>query len=308
MIIHHNLQLTIPVHQSVVTMGSFDGVHLGHRKILEKVVHIAEQSGLESVLITFSQHPRKVLGKQAESLKLLTTSEERRDIFEEIGIRHLVCLTFDQELASMEAEDFIRNILINHLNARYIITGYGHRFGKGGRGDHELLDHYAGVYGYTAELIPMQDIESNMISSTLIRQLLEQGDVSGARDHLGYAYRLSGEVMGGSRIGQTLGFPTANIGNLHPEKLIPADGVYAVKGYLEGRVYGGMMNIGYRPTVDGSVKTLEVHLFGFGEDAYGKKLTVSFEHRLRDEMKFASLEELQEQLTRDRRKALRLIG
>lgn len=308
MIIHHNLQLAIPVQQSVVTMGSFDGVHLGHRKILEKVVAVAQTSALESVLITFSQHPRKVLGKQAESLKMLTTAEERRDIFEAIGIQHLVCLTFDADLAAMEAEDFIRNVFINHLNARYIITGYGHRFGKGGRGDHELLEHYAGIYGYTAELIPMQDVEQNMISSTLIRTLLSEGDVAGARAHLGYSYRLSGIVTGGSRIGKTLGFPTANIGNIHPEKLTPGDGVYAVKVQIDNTLYDGMMNIGYRPTVNGSGRTLEVHLFGFDEDAYGKPITVIFEHRLRPEMKFGSVEELKVQLIIDKSEAERLLG
>ncbi len=308
MIIHHNLQLKVPVKQSVVTMGSFDGVHLGHRKILEKVVSVAHNSGLESVLITFNRHPRKVLGKQAESLKMLTTAEERRGIFEEIGIQHLVCLTFDADLAAMEAEDFIRNVFINHLNAKYIITGFGHRFGKGGRGDHELLEHYAGIYGYTAELIPMQDIEENMISSTLIRRLLNEGDVAGAKTHLGYSYRLSGIVTGGSRIGNTLGFPTANIGDIHPEKLTPGDGVYAVRVLIDNVLYDGMMNIGYRPTVNGTDRTLEVHLFGFDEDAYAKPITVIFEHRLRPEMKFSNMDGLKAQLILDKSHAERLLG
>lgn len=307
MIVHHHLNKNNSISESVVTMGSFDGVHLGHQKILEKVVETARKQALESVLITFDQHPRKVLQKAEEPLKLLTTPYERRMIFEKIGIGHLVCLSFNEELAAMKAEDFIRDIFVGQLKAKYIITGYGHRFGKGGKGDHDLLALESEKYGYHAEMIPMQDIRNNMISSTLIRNFLNQGMVENASQYLGYAYPLTGTIVKGNRIGKDLGFPTANISPLHPEKLIPGDGVYAVRAIIEGLALEGMMNIGHRPTVQGTDKTLEVHLFNFDRDVYGKEISITFEHRIREEKRFESLEALQQQLIRDKQTAQSLL-
>ncbi|MFO7722332.1 MAG: bifunctional riboflavin kinase/FAD synthetase [Bacteroidales bacterium] len=309
MIIHYNLDLSGPVGKSVITMGSFDGVHLGHRKILGKVAETAVDLGVESVLITFDIHPRKVLQQGDPPPRLLTTPDERRRIFEEIGIDHLVCLSFNEELASMEAETFIRKVFVEHLHATKIITGFGHRFGKGGKGNHDLLVRESIKYGFEAEMIPMQDIQDNMISSTLIRKLLEQeGDVAEARRYLGYAYPLTGIVTHGSHIGKGIGFPTANLLPIHPEKLIPADGVYAVKAMLNFVEYKGMMNIGIRPTINGRDKTIEVHLFGFDNEVYGEEISVTFEHRIRDERKFESLDALRAQLVKDSRQAQALLA
>jgi riboflavin kinase / FMN adenylyltransferase len=303
MITHHNLTLTTPIRSSVITMGSFDGVHIGHRKILERVVETAQRMGVESVLITFDQHPRTVLNKATHPLKLLTTPSERRAIFEAIGINHLICLSFNKELAAMEPEEFIHRVFVNHLNAVKVITGFGHRFGKGGRGDHTLLEQESAAHGFSTEMIPMQDIQDNMISSTLIRQYLELGDIEKVIQFLGYKYQITGTVIKGSQIGKQIGFPTANIHPDHPEKLIPADGVYAVRASIHDTWHEGMMNIGLRPTVDGTHKTIEVHLFDFDREVYGDTITITFEKRLRDEQKFNSLEELKNQLTIDQKNA-----
>ncbi len=308
MIIHHNLTLAAPISNAVITMGSFDGVHKGHRIILEQVVEEAARINGESVLITFDQHPRVVLRKNSTPLKLLTTPEERRDIFQQAGIRHLLCLTFDAHLAAIEAEEFIRTVFVQHLHARKIIMGYGHRFGKGGKGDYTLLEAKGREYGFETAMIPMQDLENNMISSTLIRHFLEVGDVSRANTYLGYSYRLSGSITQGSKIGKSIGFPTANITPSYPDKLIPGDGVYAVKARLGFENHHGMMNIGIRPTVGGSVKTIEVHLFDFNRDVYGEQITITFEQRIRDEKKFNSIEELREQLFLDKQKALAMLA
>jgi riboflavin kinase / FMN adenylyltransferase len=309
MIVHHNLELSAPVGNSVVTMGSFDGVHKGHRKILEKVVETAMDLDAESVLITFDKHPRKVLNQDDPPPRLLTTPDERRRIFESIGIDHLVCLSFTEQLAAITAEEFIRNVFVEHLHAVKIITGFGHRFGKGGAGDHDLLARKSAVYGYEAEMIPMQDIQENMISSTLIRRFLEEeGDVARARSYLGYSYPLTGMVSHGSHIGKGIGFPTANLRPVHPEKLIPADGVYAVKAMFDFHEYPGMLNIGIRPTINGRDKTIEVHLFGFDQEVYGEQITVTFEHRIRDERKFESLDALKAQLLLDSQQAKALLG
>jgi len=310
MIVHRNFTLQQPIPRSVVTMGSFDGVHLGHRKILERVVEYAHHEQAESVLITFDQHPRKVLAtsKNGSNVKLLTTPEERRDIFTQIGIDHLVCLSFNQELAAMEPEEFIREMFVNHLNAVHVITGYGHRFGKGGRGDHALLEQESLKYHFTTEMIPMQDVEQNMISSTLIRTFLADGAVDQAAKYLGYTYPLTGHVVHGEKKGHQLGFPTANIEPSHPEKLIPADGVYAVKVSVKGIWYQGMLNIGLRPTLNGSHKTIEVHLFDFDSTVYGDQITITFEHRIRAEQRFASVELLRQQLFHDKEAALSLLN
>jgi riboflavin kinase / FMN adenylyltransferase len=309
MIIHHNLELSGPVGNSVITMGSFDGVHLGHRKILEKVVDTAVGMDAESVLITFDIHPRKVLQQDDPPPRLLTSPDERRMIFESVGIDHLVCLSFNEELAAMTAEDFVQKVFVEHLHAIRVITGFGHRFGKGGKGDHDLLVRESLKYGFEAEMIPMQDIQDNMISSTLIRNLLEtDGDVAQARRYLGYSYPLTGMVTHGSHIGKGIGFPTANLIPVHPEKLIPADGVYAVKANLNLQEYHGMLNIGVRPTINGRDRTIEVHLFGFDKEVYGEHIRVTFEHRIRDERKFESLDALRAQLSKDSQKAKALLA
>jgi riboflavin kinase/FMN adenylyltransferase len=195
-----------------------------------------------------------------------------------------------------------------HLNAVHVITGHGHRFGKGGRGNHQLLEHEAPKYGFTTELIPMQDVEQNMISSTLIRNFLSEGAVDQAAKYLGYSYPLTGRVVHGEKKGNQLGFPTANIEPSHPEKLIPADGVYAVSVSVKGIRYQGMLNIGLRPTLNGTHKTIEVHLFDFNSVVYDETITITFEHRIRAEQRFASVELLRQQLFHDKEAALSLLN
>ncbi len=308
MIIHHNLKLSSPVAKSVLTMGSFDGVHLGHRKILETVVQKSALMKADSVLVTFDQHPRKILMKDSEAPGLLTTPDERRDIFSKIGIDHLLCLEFNKELASMEALDFVRKVFVDQLHAIYIVTGYGHRFGKGGLGNHKLLEEIAPKYGFSTELIPMQEVEQNMISSTTIRNLLAVGDVDEAKRYLGYSYQLNGIVVHGNKNGKILGFPTANIQPLHPEKIIPAGGVYAIRARVADKCYNGMMNIGTRPTFNISELTIEAHLFGLDDDIYGETITVVFEYRIRDEQRFGSMEDLKRQLLTDKATSLDLLN
>lgn len=307
MLIHHNFKLKVPITRSVITMGSFDGVHLGHQKILERVLERSAFYKAESALITFDQHPRKILMNEEEAPGLITTPEERRYIFNKLGIDHLICLEFNQQLASMEASDFIREMFVNHLHAIHIVTGYGHRFGKGGAGNHELLQKVAPKYGFSTEMIPRQDIENNRISSTIIRDLLAIGDVYQARKFLGYPYEFSGVVIHGGKIGKTLGFPTANLKPLHPDKIIPAGGVYAIRAMVADNWYKGMMNIGTRPTFNNSGITIEAHLFGFRNDIYGETIKVVFEKRIRDERKFSSAEELILQLKIDKTTSLELL-
>ncbi len=308
MITHHYPQLLRPFQRSVVTMGSFDGVHRGHRLILNSVVEQAAALKAEAVLVTFDAHPRKVLGKEMGGNGLLTTPEERAQIFSEAGIDHLVCITFNEEIAAIEAETFVKEVFVDMLKAVHIVTGYGHRFGKGGRGDHRMLEELASTHGFTTHMIPMQQMEDLMISSTRIRSFLAQGQVAEAARYLGYTYSLSGHVVHGNKLGQKIGFPTANIRPGNPQKLIPADGVYAVKARMDEIWHHGMCNIGVRPTIESNEKTIEAHLFGVNINLYNKPITISFEERLRDEKKFDSIDALREQLHLDKQHAMSVLA
>ena len=287
-----------PTQQTFVTIGTFDGVHIGHQKIIEKLVHQAKQENKKSVLLTFFPHPRMVLQKEA-SIKLLNTIEERSELLSKTGLDYLIIHPFSIEFSRLKALDFVRDILVNKLNTCKLIIGYDHHFGKNREGNIEQLTEYSHMYDFTVEEIPAQDIDSVAVSSTKVRRALENGELKTANNYLGYNYTLQGVVTTGEKLGSKIGYPTANLHLKEDYKLIPKNGVYIVKSVLEGKLVYGMMNIGVRPTVEGAYQTIETHFFDFSGDLYDKELTIEMLYFLREEQKFDSVEKLVEQLQKD---------
>lgn len=303
--IYEGLENFHPIKDAVVTLGTFDGVHLGHQKILNRIRTIADKIRGETVLITFWPHPRLVLYPQEHNIRLLSTFEEKTNLLKNLGVDHLITIPFTTEFSQLSSEDFIKQILVEKITTKVLVIGYDHRFGKNREGGLDHLMANKNYYGFELEEIPRKDIDHMGISSTKIRKALEEGKVDIACDFLGRDYELSGIIIKGQQLGRSIGFPTANINILHDYKLIPGDGAYAVsiKLELENTIYQGMLNIGNRPTVSGIARTVEVNLFDFSGDLYDKRLTVYFKVFLRPEKKFASLEELKVQLEKDRIKA-----
>jgi riboflavin kinase / FMN adenylyltransferase len=297
----------VPVKNPVVTIGTFDGVHLGHQKILSRIRGIADEINGETVLITFWPHPRLVLYPKEHNIRLLTSFEEKCELLEQFGIDHLVSIPFTHEFSEMRSQDFIHKILIKKINTRKLVIGYDHRFGRGREGGFEHLKANQSRYGFDLEEISRQDIHDVGISSTKIRKALETGDIKTANSFLGREFALDGIVIKGQQIGRSMGFPTANISIPNEYKLVPMDGAYIVNVALEKKILKGMLNIGNRPTVNGEVKTVEVHLFDFNENLYGKHLKVYFKEFLRPEKKFGNLEELKAQLEKDREASKRFL-
>ena len=291
----------------MVTTGTFDGVHLGHQTVLKSVLAAAKRVGGKSVLLTFHPHPRVVL-QQNTSLKLLTTLEEKIELLEEIGLDYLVILPFTKEFSRKTSLSFVREIIVAQLRTKVLVIGYDHHFGRNREGSFEHLQEFGPLYGFQVKEIQAKDVDQINVSSTKIRAALEQGQVEEANKLLGYAYRISGEVVRGDQIGTAIGFPTANLQVADPYKLIPQNGVYAVKVELEGRQYKGMLNIGTRPTVvsQGAI-TIEVHLIDFGGDLYGQQVEVEMIARLRAEQSFPDQAALKEQLAKDREYCLALL-
>ena len=287
-----------PTQQTFVTIGTFDGVHIGHQKIVEKLVHQAKQENKKSVLLTFFPHPRMVLQKEA-SIKLLNTIQERSELMSKTGLDYLIIHPFSIEFSRLKALDFVRDILVNKLNTCKLIIGYDHHFGKNREGNIEQLTEYSHMYDFTVEEIPAQDIDSVAVSSTKVRRALENGELKTANNYLGYNYTLQGVVTTGEKLGSKIGYPTANLHLKEDYKLIPKNGVYIVKSVLEGKLVYGMMNIGVRPTVEGAYQTIETHFFDFSGDLYNKELTIEMLYFLREEQKFDSVEKLVEQLQKD---------
>lgn len=305
--IYHGINNFKRLDHAVVTSGTFDGVHKGHQKILKRLVEVARKEGGESVLITFWPHPRIVLNDDPGFLKLINTIDEKQQILRALGIDHLVMIPFTREFSNTTSEEFIQNVLVNAIGTKKLIIGYNHRFGKNREGSFENLKKDGPKYGFKVEEIPKHEIDHVGISSTIIRKALSLGDVSLARKYLGRYFTLTGIIIHGDKLGSKLGFPTANIQVEETYKLIPADGVYAVYVTLDGVTYQGMLNIGNRPTVDGHEKRIEVNIFDFDEKIYGKTVTISFVHRIRDEKKFKNIESLSRQLSADRLKAILLL-
>ena len=292
---------------SVVTIGTFDGVHVGHRKILERLIGSGRSLGLQSTLLTFFPHPRMVLQKDS-GLKLLNTIEEKSDILEQIGLDCLVIHPFSEQFSRLTATRFVREVLVDKLHTRKIIIGYDHRFGRNRTANIHDLESFGNLFDFEVVEIPAQEVDEVSVSSTKIRKALESGDLSAANKYLGYEYMLTGTVDKGKGLGRELGFPTANLGIRDDYKLIPAGGVYAVHSLIGGQLVFGMMNIGSNPTVDGTGQHIEIHFFDTDQDLYGQTIRVHLIKRLRDERKFNSLEELKSQLERDRKHARKIIA
>ncbi len=291
---------------AVVTTGTFDGVHHGHRKILAQLNEVAEKTGGESVLLTFSPHPRMVLQPDL-NLKLLNSQNEKIALLKSTGIDHLIIHPFTTDFSRTSSLDFVRNILVNQIGAKKLVIGYDHHFGRNREGSFEHLKEYGPLYGFEVEEIPAQDVDHTTVSSTKVRRAIEDGTIQIANQYLGYEFPLSGKVVEGEHIGSKLGFPTANLRLSDNLKIIPANGVYAVEVSFPARseqsTLEGMCNIGIRPTFGGKFQTIEVHLLDFSGDIYGQSITIHFHQQLRSEMKFDGPEELKQQLAKDEKAA-----
>lgn len=288
-----------PKNKSVVTIGTFDGVHMGHKKILEKVIHSAQELHCQSVVLTFFPHPRMVLQESSE-IKLLNTMDEKISLLEEIGIDNLIIHPFDKEFSRLTAEEFVKEILVDQLNVQKIIIGHDHRFGRNRTADINDLISFGLEYGFEVTQISAQEINENAVSSTKTRNAILDGDITLANDYLGYSYFFSGEVVKGKQLGRTIGFPTANIHIKEDYKLVPKNGVYIVKSSFNNQPLQGMMNIGTRPTVNGDSQTIEVNFFDFNKDLYNQTMKIEILDFIRDEKKFESLDALKTQIQKDK--------
>lgn len=301
--IYHSIQEFSSTAKTIVTLGTFDGVHEGHKSILQKLTNSSKSSGCESVVLTFFPHPRMVL-QQNSDLKLLNTMDEKAELLEKEGVQHLIIHPFDHAFSRLTAEEFVKEILVDSLNICKIIIGHDHRFGRNRTANIDDLIKFGNEYGFEVEKISALEIDEVSVSSTKIRNALLEGNVEKANDYLGYPYFINGTVAEGKKLGRTINFPTANIEVKEDYKLIPANGVYVVSSVIDGKTIQGMMNIGTRPTVNGTGRTIEVHYHDFDANLYGRDIKVSFHHRLRDEVKFESVDALKQQLEKDRRLSL----
>lgn len=297
--VYHSIDQFTTEAKTTLTIGTFDGAHKGHKYVLKRLSEMAEKAGNESVLLTFYPHPRHVLYPDNQDLKLLNTIDEKIEELKKSGLQHFVIHEFTKEFSRTKSVNFIRDLLVNKLNMGQMVVGYDHHFGRNREGSYEELKELSELYNFELEQIPPQDEGDVTVSSTKIRKLLCIGDVEKANIYLGYSYHINGKVVRGNEIGRTIGFPTANILVENKWKLIPADGVYAVKVQLAGKQYFGMLNIGERPTIADDKHVIEVHIFGFSADVYGSKIKVELEKRIRDERQFDTLEHLKNQLQVD---------
>ncbi|NJB85519.1 hypothetical protein GGR26_001264 [Lewinella marina] len=294
--------------RAVITIGSFDGVHRGHQKLLARIRRMAEAREGESVVITFDPHPRTVLRPEDDSLRLLTTTREKISFCAEEGIDHLVVIPFDRQFSQQTPTEYIEEFLVRNFTPDRIVIGYDHRFGKDRAGDVELLRHLSAQYGYEVVEIAAQEVDEITVSSTKIRRALQAGEVSKAATLMGRPYELTGTVIAGQQIGRTLDYPTANLHPDHPLKLVPAPGIYAVRAHFDGCTYDGMLYIGDRPVLgDGRGTSIEVHLFDYSGDLYGETLTVSFVNYLRGDLVLGGVEALRDQLVIDEANARRAL-
>ena len=306
--IFHSISDFTPAKKTIVTLGTFDGVHIGHRKIIEKLISNTLEGTYESLILTFFPHPRMIL--QADSnIKLLNTIEEKSVLLEQIGLDHLVIHPFDKDFSRLTAEDFVKKVLVDQFNIQKIIIGHDHRFGRNRTATIDDLIIYGEQYGFEVEQISAQEINEVSVSSTKIRTALAEGNITLANTYLGYPYFFTGKVVQGKQLGRTLGFPTANIRIKEEHKLIPKNGVYVVQSTIEQRTIYGMMNIGFNPTIGvEGIQTIEVHFFDLNSDLYHKEIVISILFFIREEEKFDSLPLLQIQLEKDKALALQLLN
>jgi riboflavin kinase / FMN adenylyltransferase len=309
MIIHKGFE-GLNLFHPVVTIGVFDGVHLGHRHLLNQLVLIARQTGGESAVITFNPHPRLVLAENTEDVSFLSTLEEKKKLLADTHIDHLIIIDFSKDLSNMEAVDFIREILVGKIGVKHLIVGYDNHFGKNKEGDLNKILECADIYNFSVEQSEKVTEPDGAISSTAIRNALLNGRLEDANRWLGYNYSLTGTVVQGKKLGRSLGYPTANIKPSDKFKLLPADGVYAVEVQSDNRQMRGMLSIGFNPTVnkDTTGRSVEVNIFDFNGDLYRQTITVLFRFRIRDEIKFDNTEQLAGQMKLDKEEALRLLS
>lgn len=309
--------------KAVVTIGTFDGVHTGHKSILEQLKREAARIGGETVIITFHPHPRKVIVSGQPGIKLINTIDEKIELLDKNGIDHLVVVPFNDEFAKQTPEDYIQQFLVEKFHPHTVIIGYDHRFGKDRKGDYKLLEDYSQRLGFNLMEIPAHVINDNTVSSTLIREAVLQGNTDVANTLLGYDFFFEGTVVDGNKLGRTLGYPTANLRIENDEKVIPGNGIYAVQceirqtadgkqesaiGNRQSVMLNGMMSIGIRPTIGGTDRVIEVNIFDFNENIYGATLRVYIKKYLRSEVKFNGLDALVEQLAKDKEDTLRVLG
>lgn len=307
--IHNDLNI-FNARNPVLTVGTFDGVHLGHRKIIDRLIELAKTINGESIIFTFDPHPRKVVSPGESNLRLLTTIEEKIALFEQSGIDHLIIYPFTPEFAQLSYEQFVKEILIEKIHTKYLVVGYDHKFGNNRQGDFEFLQNCAEKFDFRVEKLDVLLINESNISSTKIREAIEKGDFETANTFLGYPFTFHGTVVEGQKLGRIIQFPTANVAASDPDKIIPGYGVYVVKAKIRNKIYQGMLNIGSRPTVNNNAdhRSIEVHLFGFNDDIYGETIELQFFRKLREEQKFDSLDALKEQLEKDKAATLAYFG
>jgi riboflavin kinase/FMN adenylyltransferase len=315
--VHHDIENLRQFRNAVVTIGTFDGVHMGHRKVIDKLKSEARTINGETVIITFHPHPRKVVSSTILGIRLINTLDEKIELLEKLGVDHLVIVPFTDAFANQPAEDYVKNFLVSKFHPHTIIIGYDHRFGKDRKGDYLLLEKKTSEYNYHLKEIPKQMLDEISISSTKIREALLEGKIEVADKLLGYEFFFSGTVVHGDKLGRKLGYPTANLKMMDEEKIIPGNGIYAVYAQVNGQWaiddqknqsrYKGMMSIGFRPTVDGSKRVIEVNIFDFNKEIYDQQLKVFVKKYLREEIKFESLEKLVKQIDQDKIESLKVL-
>lgn len=297
---YHHLSEFKKLDNAVATIGTFDGVHYGHQKIIKRLCELAKSTGGESVILTFFPHPRMIIDPENQDLKLINTIDEKIKILSELGVDHLIITPFTRDFSNLSPTDYIKNILVDTIGIKQLIVGYDHRFGKDRKGGMQELEMLAKQFDYKIEEIAEQDVDDVGVSSTKIRKALLNGEVALAANYLGYNFSIHGRVIKGDKIGRTIGFPTANIFLEETYKLIPSDGIYAVKIDMGNESYKGMAYIGQRPTINGMTRNIEVNIFDFNKEIYGQYITMTFLEFLRHDVKFTGLETLKIQLHQDK--------
>lgn len=304
--IFHSIKEFNSPRKTILTLGTFDGVHIGHKKILEKLIQNTLDHKYESLVLTFFPHPRMILQERSE-IKLLNTIPEKIDLLEKLGIQNLVIHPFDESFSRLTAEEFVSSVLVNQFKIHKIIIGYDHRFGRNRTANIDDLIEFGKKYDFEVEQISAQEIDDISVSSTKIRKALQEGNMSLANEYLGYDYFLTGKIVKGKQLGRTIGFPTANLEIEEDFKLIPLNGVYVVKSIIENRTVYGMMNIGFNPTVSGKDLSIEINYLDFDADLYNQTIRVSILERIRGEEKFDSIELLKKQLENDKKDTIAYI-
>ncbi len=306
--IYNSIEEFSKLANAIVTIGTFDGVHEGHLQIIHRLKELADQQTGETVVLTFFPHPRMVLQPDDNGMKLITSMEERKTLLRKNGIQHLIIQPFDKEFSRLSAVEFVRDILVQKIGMKTMVIGYDHQFGRNREGTYKDLEEMAPIYGFSLEEITKMVVDKVAVSSTKIRNYLIEGKIELANKLLGHDFMLTGEVVEGDKIGRSLGFPTANIKVSEPFKLIPKNGIYAVVAEVESNMYKGMLYIGTRPVVNGKKLSIEVNLFDFDQNIYGKKVSVFLKAWIRDDMNFDNLEQLKEKLKEDKLNATKLIS